>query len=138
MSIFAHIDLTRLDETASQIIAEAGNRKLWLFDGEMGAGKTTLIKSICRQLGITSPISSPTFSLVNEYSNNHITLYHFDFYRIKQLEEVYDIGYEDYFYSGHICLIEWPEKIAPLLEGENVFTITINKENEDSRTILTN
>ena len=103
----------------------------------MGAGKTTLIKEICASLGILTPITSPTFSLVNEYQTpSGKPIYHFDFYRINSIEEVYDIGYEDYFYSGHICLIEWPEKIESLLAGESVFKITLTKTNETNREIV--
>jgi tRNA threonylcarbamoyladenosine biosynthesis protein TsaE len=100
----------------------------------MGAGKTTLIQGICKALGITQEITSPTFSLVNEYQTaSRKTIYHFDFYRIKSIDEVYDIGYEDYFYSNNICLIEWPSNISELLLGESVFNITINKTSENTR-----
>ena len=122
---------------AQKIIEASGNYTIWTFDGEMGAGKTTLIKAICKTLGVEDEVSSPTFSLVNEYkTNDGKTIYHFDFYRIKNIEEVYDIGYEDYFYSNNICLIEWPEKIEELLVGEDVFRIKIDKMNEEKRVVI--
>lgn len=100
------------------------------FYGIMGAGKTTLIKEICKRLGVCDRISSPTFSLVNEYKANHgKKIFHFDFYRINSPEEVYDMGYEDYFYSKHLCLIEWPEKIERMLP-ENTIKIKIELVNE--------
>jgi tRNA threonylcarbamoyladenosine biosynthesis protein TsaE len=109
---------------------------IWTFDGEMGAGKTTLIKAVCKQLGVVDEVSSPTFSLVNEYKTTiGKTIYHFDFYRIKNIEEVYDIGYEDYFFSGNICLIEWPEKVSELLENEDIFSIKIEKLSDDEREV---
>lgn len=133
---FSNITLENLDDTARQIIAAAGEHKLWCFYGEMGTGKTTLIKAICKALQVTDDITSPTFSLVNEYrTGTGKTVYHFDFYRIRSIEEVYDIGYEDYFYSGNICLIEWPEKIEQLLEGESLLSMNIVKQDENSRTI---
>ena len=87
------------------------------FYGPMGAGKTTLIKNLCHRMGVTDEVNSPTFALVNEYltDQDEGSIFHFDFYRIKRLEEVFDIGYEDYFYSGHLCLLEWPELIDPLM-----------------------
>ncbi len=117
--------LTNLDEAARYVIENAGAQHLWCFFGEMGAGKTTLIKAICHELGVKDDVSSPTFSLVNEYKQGGKSIYHFDFYRIKDLAEVYDIGYEDYFATGNICLIEWPEKIAEILEGETYYAIEI-------------
>jgi tRNA threonylcarbamoyladenosine biosynthesis protein TsaE len=133
---FTNVTLANLDDTAQQIVVAADSTMLWCFYGEMGAGKTTLIKSICKALDVTDDITSPTFSLVNEYkTTSGKTVYHFDFYRIRSIEEVYDIGYEDYFYSGHTCLIEWPEKIEQLLEGEPLLKVHITKEGENSRTI---
>lgn len=85
------------------------------FYGPMGAGKTTLIKNLCHRMGVTDEVNSPTFALVNEYLTESDSIFHFDFYRIKRIEEVFDIGYEDYFYSGHLCLLEWPELIDPLM-----------------------
>ncbi|MEI6595001.1 MAG: tRNA (adenosine(37)-N6)-threonylcarbamoyltransferase complex ATPase subunit type 1 TsaE [Bacteroidota bacterium] len=106
------------------------------FEGKIGEGKTTLIKAICNTLGVIDEVSSPTFSLVNEYkTKDGKTIYHFDFYMIKNIEEVYDIGYEDYFFSGNICLIEWPEKIKELLKEEDVYKIKIEKVGEGERTV---
>ncbi len=128
------ITLDALPEAAKQIIATGLNYKIWTFYGEMGAGKTTLIKSISKELGVHESVSSPTFSLVNEYkTSNNGVIYHFDFYRIKSIEEVYDIGYEDYFYSGNLCLIEWPEKIEELLANEIYLAIRIEKESAFER-----
>lgn len=94
------------------------NKKIILFYGEMGAGKTTFIKSICDVLGITDTVSSPTFSIVNEYASPSGPVFHFDFYRLKNETEALDMGSEEYFYSGNYCLIEWPEKIPSLLPDQ--------------------
>jgi len=126
-----------LKEAAHALIAFAGAEKLFIFEGDMGAGKTTFIKEICLALGVTDLVSSPTFSIVNEYLSDQGSLYHFDFYRIKNLQEAYDIGYEDYFYSGSICLIEWPEKVAELLPPAYIkvsISITGNTSREISFT----
>jgi tRNA threonylcarbamoyladenosine biosynthesis protein TsaE len=128
-------DLSDLDEAAEDLMAFAGDHKIFAFDGEMGAGKTTFIKAICKYLGITDLVSSPTFSLVNEYESNSGPLYHFDFYRIKDPTEAYDIGYEEYFYSGSICLIEWPEKIEELLPIPRI-NIEVILVNEHTRTVI--
>ena len=113
------------------------------FYGKMGAGKTTFIKALCEELGVEDVITSPTFAIVNEYSTaadsslftlHSSLIYHFDFYRIKKLEEVYDMGYEDYFYSGNLCLIEWPELIEDLLP-EDALRVTIEEQPDGSRTI---
>lgn len=136
-TVLNNITIHKLDEAAQQIITAADSRTLWCFHGEMGAGKTTLIQTICKSLGVTEEVTSPTFSLVNEYkSTSGKTVYHFDFYRIRSIEEVYDIGYEDYFYNNNICLIEWPSQIEELLAGEPVLNITITKVDEDSRMIV--
>ncbi|WP_088324814.1 tRNA (adenosine(37)-N6)-threonylcarbamoyltransferase complex ATPase subunit type 1 TsaE [Polaribacter tangerinus] len=112
--------LEDLPEIAKQIIANSLHKKL-LFYGEMGVGKTTLIKEICTHLGVTDTISSPTFSLVNEYETlNNERVFHFDFYRITNEEEALDMGIEDYFYSTNWCLIEWPENVENLLPLESV------------------
>ena len=126
-----------LKDAAHALIAFAGAEKLFIFEGDMGAGKTTFIKEICLALGVTDLVSSPTFSIVNEYLSDQGSLYHFDFYRIKNLQEAYDIGYEDYFYSGSICLIEWPEKVAELLPPAYIkvsISITGNMSREISFT----
>ncbi|MFH7001500.1 tRNA (adenosine(37)-N6)-threonylcarbamoyltransferase complex ATPase subunit type 1 TsaE [Flavobacterium bizetiae] len=117
--------LDQIKEVAEQILAQ-NPKKIILFNGEMGVGKTTLIKQLCKSLGVQDATSSPTFSLVNEYytSNNQI-VYHFDFYRLNKETEALDMGVDDYLYSGNWCFIEWSEKIASLLPEE---TSTINIE----------
>lgn len=112
--------LENLSEIATAVIASVKNKTL-LFYGEMGVGKTTLIKEICKQLGVLDNISSPTFSLVNEYqTKNNESIFHFDFYRIEEEEEALDMGIEDYFYNNDWCLIEWPENVENLLPLEAV------------------
>ena len=107
----------QLAEAARQFVGQMGDDTVFAFYGKMGAGKTTFIKAICEALGVTDVITSPTFAIVNEYRSeeDNELIYHFDFYRIKKLEEVYDMGYEDYFYSGALCFIEWPELVEELL-----------------------
>ena len=104
----------QLPEAASEILSFASNNRVFLFYGDMGAGKTTLIKSLCSQLGSDDNVTSPTFAIVNEYTGPN-TIYHFDFYRLKNQAEAMDIGFEEYLYSGNYCFIEWPEKIPDLL-----------------------
>jgi tRNA threonylcarbamoyladenosine biosynthesis protein TsaE len=123
-------DISGLQDAAKKLLKAFSGQRIIAFYGEMGAGKTTLIKAICEELGVASAISSPTYSIVNEYlSANGTKIFHFDFYRIKNAGEAYDLGYEDYFYSKAWCFIEWPEKIAELmpLEYEKV---TITKDGE--------
>lgn len=124
--------LADLDDAAKRIIATAQDEHIFIFEGEMGAGKTSLIKALASTLGVREVVTSPTFSIVNEYNADGKIIYHFDFYRIKNLQEAYDIGYEEYFYSGNICIIEWPEKIAPLLP-EHYLKIEILVQNENDR-----
>ncbi|WP_121245318.1 tRNA (adenosine(37)-N6)-threonylcarbamoyltransferase complex ATPase subunit type 1 TsaE [Mucilaginibacter phyllosphaerae] len=106
---------TDLPKTAAEILKFAQDTRIFLFYGDMGAGKTTLIKSMSEALGVTDAVTSPTFSIVNEYEGSYGPVYHFDFYRLKDQSEAMDMGYEEYFYSGNYCFIEWPEKIADLL-----------------------
>jgi len=128
-------NLSQLKKTAEKIVQLIADNKVLAFYGEMGAGKTTLIKEICSVLKCIDNVSSPTFSIVNEYNTvSGEQIFHFDFYRIKNIEEAYDLGYEDYFYSKNYCLIEWPEKIEILLP-ENAVKVLIKKESEESRTI---
>jgi tRNA threonylcarbamoyladenosine biosynthesis protein TsaE len=125
--------LSDLQTAAVDLLRFSEENTIFVFEGEMGAGKTTFIKAICASLGIDDLVSSPTFSIVNEYeSRTGNVVYHFDFYRIKNLNEAYDIGYEEYFYSGNICLIEWPEKIADLLP-ENYVRIKFELAGTDRR-----
>lgn len=104
--------------------------------GTMGAGKTTLIKNLCNKLGVSDEVNSPTFALVNEYQTENLdSIFHFDFYRIKSLEEVFDIGYEDYFYGGSLCLLEWPELIDPLMPEHFIKVEITLGETDTSRKI---
>lgn len=125
-----------LPEVAQAILDHLQGRHLVAFRGPMGAGKTTLIRAICEQLGVTDTVTSPTFALINEYKNGEgEPVYHFDFYRIEKLEEAFDFGYEEYFFSDHLCLVEWPEKIEPLLPDEGVMTVGIEILDKESRRI---
>lgn len=121
-----------LPQVSQQILTAFGNRKVILFYGEMGVGKTTLIKQLCKQLGVEESTTSPTFSIVNEYlANTGQSIYHFDFYRIEEEAEVFDLGYEDYFYSDNYCFIEWPEKIPNLLPKNTIaLKIELGENNE--------
>ena len=113
-------DLEHIREAAREFINNIGDSSVFAFYGKMGAGKTTFIKAICEELGVEDVITSPTFAIVNEYTADAGPAFHFDFYRIKKLEEVYDMGFEDYFYSGSLCLIEWPELIEEVLPEDAV------------------
>ena len=127
MSLFKNYQIANIPAVSAQIIDLAKDCKIWTFNGEIGAGKTTLIKSICKNLGVIDDVSSPTFSLVNEYkTKNGEIIYHFDFYRIKSINEAYDIGIEEYFESGNICLIEWPNMIDEILLNEKTFDLLIS------------
>ena len=125
--------LDTIHEAAKEFVKEMGEGKVFAFYGKMGAGKTTFIKALCEVLGVEDVITSPTFAIINEYTDgNGNPIYHFDFYRIKKLEEVYDMGYEDYFYSGNLCLLEWPELIEDILP-ENVIKVTIEEQPDGTR-----
>ena len=128
-------DLAHLNEAARTFIENMGDHTVFAFYGHMGAGKTTFIKAICEALGVDDVITSPTFAIVNEYTAQGSPIYHFDFYRIKKLEEVYDMGFEDYFYSGELCLIEWPELIEEVLPS-NAVKVSIQEKEDGSRAIL--
>lgn len=126
--------LAQLTVAAREFIAQIGDHSVFALYGKMGAGKTTFVKAVCEELGVTDVINSPTFALVNEYRSDKTgeLIYHFDFYRIKKLEEVYDMGYEDYFYSGALCFIEWPELVEDLLPGDAV-KVTIEELEDGTR-----
>ena len=128
-------DLEHIREAARTFIENIGDHTVFAFYGKMGAGKTTFIKAICEELGVEDVITSPTFAIVNEYTAQKGPIYHFDFYRIKKLEEVYDMGFEDYFYSGALCLIEWPELIEEVLP-EDAVKVSIKEKEDGSRAIL--
>jgi tRNA threonylcarbamoyladenosine biosynthesis protein TsaE len=133
--VFREASLADLEEVAKAFIERAGNQTVWLLQGEMGSGKTTFIKTLCTQLGVTDVMSSPTFSIVNEYlTKNNTRIFHFDFYRIKSEAEAYDIGTEEYFYSGNYCFIEWPEKIPSLIPAERA-EVSIVPDNQTHRTL---
>ena len=127
-------NLENIREAARAFIDAIGDHKVFAFYGSMGAGKTTFVKAICEELGVEDVITSPTFAIINEYSSREGVIYHFDFYRIKKLEEVYDMGYEDYFYSGALCFIEWPELIEELLP-EDAVSIVIEEQADGSRRV---
>jgi tRNA threonylcarbamoyladenosine biosynthesis protein TsaE len=127
--------LENLQDVAKRIFECLGDKKIVALYGNMGAGKTTLIKAICREAGVNESVTSPTFSLVNEYkTSDNKTVCHFDFYRINRISEVYDLGYEEYFYSDKLCLIEWPEMIEELLP-ENTLRIYIKVLNNNKRIV---
>jgi tRNA threonylcarbamoyladenosine biosynthesis protein TsaE len=128
-------DLEHIREAARQFINAMGDQHVFAFYGHMGAGKTTFIKAICEELGVDDVVTSPTFAIVNEYTAaDGIPIYHFDFYRIKKLEEVYDMGYEDYFYGDGLCFIEWPEMMEELLP-EGATKVQIAENPDGTRTV---
>ena len=134
------IKIDNLDEiyqAAKEFIANMDDRTVFAFYGKMGVGKTTFIKAICEGLGVTDVINSPTFAIINEYRSESTAelIYHFDFYRINKLSEAEDIGTEDYFYSGALCFIEWPEKIEEMLPGD-VVNVNIEENADGSRTVV--
>lgn len=129
--------LADLPDLASLLIKSAGEKRVFLFEAPMGAGKTTLIKALCKELGVEDHVTSPTFSIVNEYLSPSGPVYHFDFYRLKDEQEAYDLGYEEYFYSGNYCFVEWPQKIQSLLP-DNAFNIDIKTNIDQSRLVRIN
>lgn len=133
------IKIERIEDIASaarQFVDNMGSSRVFAFYGKMGAGKTTFIKAVCECLGVDDVITSPTFAIVNEYTSatSGDTVYHFDFYRIKKIEEVYDMGYEEYFYSGNRCFIEWPELVEDLLP-EYATAVSIEEQADGSRIV---
>ena len=132
-------NIETIREAAREFINNMGEARVFAFYGKMGAGKTTFVKAICEELGVEDVITSPTFAIINEYTitqhpSPNTRVYHFDFYRIKKLEEVYDMGYEDYFYSGALCFIEWPELIEEILPDDAV-RVSITEQEDGSRLV---
>ena len=122
--------VSELERAATSLLELINDHTIVCFYGEMGVGKTTFIKEICKNLGVEDVVSSPTFSIINEYlTENNESVYHFDFYRIEKEEEAFDIGYEEYFYQGNLCLIEWPEKISSIIP-ENIIKVQITRSDE--------
>ena len=127
--------LDEIQQAADDFVAAMDDNTVFALYGPMGVGKTTFTKAVCERLGVKDNITSPTFAIVNEYrSTTDELIYHFDFYRIKKLEEVYDMGYEDYFYSGAICFIEWPELIEELLPLDAV-KVTLSENSDGTRSV---
>ncbi|XOD66843.1 MAG: tRNA (adenosine(37)-N6)-threonylcarbamoyltransferase complex ATPase subunit type 1 TsaE [Flavobacteriales bacterium Tduv] len=124
-------------DTAAYHITQNQHYPIIAFYGDMGSGKTTLIRALCKSFGSVDQVNSPTFFIINEYVGSRHKIYHFDFYRIKEEAEIYDLGYEDYLYSGDICLIEWPEKIGRLLPDPH-HSVTIKRKNQEQRIITFN
>jgi tRNA threonylcarbamoyladenosine biosynthesis protein TsaE len=123
--------INHLAKAAAELLPAIAEKKIIAFYGEMGAGKTTFIKALCKQMGVTEVVSSPTFSIINEYKlAAEKKIYHFDFYRIKNISEAFDMGYEEYFFSNNYCFIEWPEKIEQLLPPQ-VFKIKIEQKGNE-------
>jgi tRNA threonylcarbamoyladenosine biosynthesis protein TsaE len=136
--IFQDITLRELPEIARKIIKSYPDERIFAFYGDLGAGKTTMIKALCEELGVTDNVTSPSFSIINEYVAGGIELiYHFDFYRIKKLDEVLDIGYEEYLYSGFYCFLEWADKIEELLPDRYVYISISGIAGDKTRNIRT-
>ena len=129
-------NIGNIRQAARQFIDHMGTGQVFAFYGKMGAGKTTFIKAVCEELGVEDVITSPTFAIVNEYTSSTTgeSIFHFDFYRIKKIDEVFDMGYEDYFYGGSLCFLEWPELIEELLP-EDVTKVTISEEPDGTRLV---
>lgn len=129
-------NIEHLASAARKFVDEMGENRVFAFYGKMGAGKTTFIKAICEAMGVKDVVASPTFAIVNEYADAEgQPVYHFDFYRIKNLREAYDIGCEEYFYSGYPCFIEWPEMVEELLP-EDVVSVRIEVSGNEERTVF--
>jgi len=136
MKTFEIVSLSEIKKAAKWISNNIGNNKIVAFYGDMGAGKTTLIKSLCAEIGCVSVVTSPTFAIINEYkTKSDLLIYHFDFYRVKLLKEIVDLGFDDYIFSNNYCFIEWPEIVCDLLP-QNFVKIFI-KINENQKRILT-
>ena len=130
-----NISLKDLEKTAINLLSVFPEQRVFAFYGKMGAGKTTFIQAICKSLGTDDVVTSPTFAIINEYkTREQKSIFHFDFYRIKNLEEAFDLGYEDYLFGNDYCLIEWPEMIEPLLPKQ-IVEVKIEVNTDESRTI---
>ena len=129
-------NIEKIREAAREFVANIGDSTVFAFYGKVGAGKTTFIKAVCEELGVEDVITSPTFAIVNEYRSDASgeLIYHFDFYRVKKIEEVYDMGFEDYFYSGALCFIEWPELCEEVLPEDTV-KVTIEESSDGTRVV---
>ena len=129
-------NIEKIREAAREFVANIGDSTVFAFYGKMGAGKTTFIKAVCEELGVEDVITSPTFAIVNEYRSDASgeLIYHFDFYRVKKIEEVYDMGFEDYFYSGALCFIEWPELCEEVFPEDTV-KVTIEESSDGTRVV---
>jgi len=135
--VFQNCTLADMPHITRKIIGAYPEERVFALYGELGAGKTTLIKAFCHVLKVNDEVTSPSFSIVNEYEAGGIDLiYHFDFYRIKKLEEVLDIGYEEYFYSGYYCFLEWADKIEELLPEAYVYISITKNDNDEGRKII--
>ena len=129
-------NLASIDRAANEFVTLMGTHRVFAISGELGAGKTTFIRAVCRLLGVVQTVNSPSFAIINEYFDAEgDSIYHFDLYRIEQPVELLDIGYEDYIYSGYICFIEWPEK-APLLIPEDALQVKIEVQNDKKRRVI--
>jgi len=136
--VFQNCTLSEIPEISRKILDEYPDERVFAFYGDLGAGKTTLIKALCIVLGVTEEVTSPSFAIINEYESGGVDLiYHFDFYRIKKLEEVLDIGYEEYLFSGYYCFLEWADKIEELLPDRYISISITKNENDKGRTITT-
>jgi len=129
-------NIESIGKVAEEFTKQIGNRTVFAFRGKMGAGKTTFIKTVCETLGVSETVNSPSFAIINEYVSDltGMTIYHFDFYRINSLQEAINIGAEDYFSSGSLCFIEWPEKVEPLLPYNTIW-VDIVEQDDGSREI---
>ncbi len=127
-------NLNEIESVAKQFLVATEGKRHFAFYGSMGAGKTTFIKAVCEQLGTTDTVSSPSFAIINEYNSNSGKIFHFDFYRIKNLEEAYNLGYEDYFFGDDYCFVEWPEKIEELMP-EHFTIVKVSVDDNDKRTL---
>ncbi|BAX80320.1 tRNA (adenosine(37)-N6)-threonylcarbamoyltransferase complex ATPase subunit type 1 TsaE [Labilibaculum antarcticum] len=135
MSVLKINSLKEINAVAKEFLSLVGSKRVFALYGAMGVGKTTFVKAICDEMGVEDTINSPTFSIVNEYhTSKEDIIYHFDFYRIEDVKEAYDFGYEDYFYSNAMCFIEWPEKIESILPNDAV-AVLFEEESDGSRTI---